>query len=84
MIRYFILIVVAGIAGAALAKQKGRSPILWFLLCAIIPLLVIAIALLPPVVAIGINKRCPHCAEIIKENATVCKYCRMMSQNTIQ
>ena len=84
MIRYFILIVVAGIAGAMLARPKGRSPILWFLLCAIIPLLVIAIALLPPVVAKGFTKRCPHCAEIIKEAATVCKYCGMINQNIIQ
>ncbi len=75
MIRYIILIVVAGIVGAILARHKGRSPILWFMLCTIVPLLIIAIFLLPSVVAKGFTKKCPHCAEIIKENATVCKYC---------
>ncbi len=77
MIRYIILITVVGIVGAILAKPKGRSPILWFLLCAIVPLLVIAIALLPSIIAKGFTKKCPHCAEIIKEDATICKYCGM-------
>ncbi len=77
MIRYIILITVAGIAGALLARPKGRSPVLWFLLCAMVPLLVIAILLLPSVVAKGYTKKCPYCTEIIKEYATVCKYCGM-------
>ena len=77
MIRYFILIAVAGIVGAVLARPKGRSPILWFILCAMVPLLVIAVLMLPSVIARGFTKKCPHCAEIIKEDATVCKYCGM-------
>jgi hypothetical protein len=75
MVRYVILIVVAGIVGASLARPKGRSPVLWFLLCAVLPLLVIAIALLPPVLSHGITKRCPFCHEIVKANARVCKFC---------
>ena len=75
MIRYILLVIVAGIVGASLARHKGRSQVLWFLLCAIVPFLVIAIALLPPVVSEGITKRCPHCAEISKHSAVVCKYC---------
>ena len=77
MIRYIILAVVAGMVGAILARPKGRSPILWFILCTIVPVLIIAIALLPALEAKGYNKKCSHCAEIIKENATICKYCGM-------
>ena len=75
MIKYYIFIVVVGIVGAILAQPKGRSPLLWFILCAMVPLLVIAIFLLPSVVAKGVTQKCPHCAEIIKEDATRCKYC---------
>jgi hypothetical protein len=75
MVRYLLLVIVAGFAGASLARPKGRSQVLWFLLCAIVPLLVIVIALLPPVESPGYTKRCPHCSEISKESAVVCKYC---------
>jgi hypothetical protein len=75
MIRYIVLIVVTGSVGYILAKAKGRSSVLWFLLCAMVPILVIAIALLPPMVAKGVTKKCPNCAEVMKEDAGVCKYC---------
>ncbi len=75
MVRYILLIVVAGIVGASLAQTKGRSPVLWFILCAILPVLVIAIALLPSVASQGVTKKCPHCSEIVKENARLCKHC---------
>jgi len=77
MIRYVVLVVVAGIVGAILAQSKGRNPILWFILCALVPLLVIAVALLPSIVAKGFTKKCPHCAEVVKEDATLCKHCGM-------
>ena len=82
MIRYILLIIVTGVAGSMLARPKGRDPILWFFLCAIVPLLVIVIALLPAVEAKGITKKCPYCSEIIKSQATICKYCGMSIYKT--
>jgi hypothetical protein len=51
LVRYVILLTIAGIVGGIIARRKGRSPIWWFILCALFPLLIIVVALLPPMVS---------------------------------
>ena len=75
MYRYLIISTIAGITGSIIARKKGYNQIVWFILCAIVPLLIVVILILPTKVAKGLTKKCNYCAEIIKEDALVCKQC---------
>lgn len=66
---------LSGFAGAIIAARKGRNPLVWFLLCAIAPLVIAVIILLPPLPNAGYTRKCPFCSEIIKEDAKLCKHC---------
>ena len=67
-----ILAILLGLIPAAIAKSKGRSFGWWWLYGSL--LFIIALPHILLVGAAGLTK-CPHCAEMIKEEARLCRFC---------
>lgn len=81
IILWFIFAILVGIY----ANSKGRSGVGFFFLSVILsPLIGLIIALIAKpniqkveqsAIASGESKKCPFCAELIKKEARVCRYC---------
>jgi hypothetical protein len=77
---YFLIVFLV----ARSAGSKGRSPLAWFILAWFFPVIswIIVATMTPSLEAIdrrsyrkGEASKCPHCREIVKRGATVCRYC---------
>ena len=64
-----------GVIAALIARQKGRSELRWFIVGFLFHVIGLIVLFLPPVTKAGITKKCPKCAEIIKAEAKVCRFC---------
>jgi len=74
---YALLIsLLCGIVAGLLAHGKARNALGWFITGCLIGPFALVVVLLPMAVKEGVTRRCPHCLEAVRANATVCRYCQ--------
>ena len=72
---YLIAAFVFGVVSSVIAYSKGRNSLGWFIAGLIIGPFALVVAALPPVPSRGNLTSCPACAEVIRIDATVCRFC---------
>lgn len=78
-----ILAVFLGLIPAAIASNKGHNGFLWWLFGALLFIVALPLALILPRDTRELEarelrggaRRCPHCAELIRREAKVCRFC---------
>jgi len=84
MFGILVLWILIGLIPAYLARRKGKSLVIWWIYGSLLFIVALPHALLMKENSAGVAqrnreaglKRCPKCAEWVRHDASVCRYCR--------
>jgi hypothetical protein len=81
---FITIAIFLGLIPAAIARSKGRSFVVWWIFGALLLIVALPASLLIKTNTDAVERRalaggnlikCPHCAELIKREARVCRFC---------
>ncbi len=72
---YLVIMFCFGLAGGWVARIKGSSFIVWFLISATIPFLGLITAILYRTESAELRRECPGCGRVVKLYDAVCMHC---------
>lgn len=72
---YLTLCLLSGLAGGFIARVKGSSFFLWFLIAGVLPILGVVGALLYRVDRDELRRQCPGCGRVLKLHDALCTRC---------
>jgi hypothetical protein len=82
---FLVIIVVIGLLPAFIASSKGRDFVTWWVYGSLLFIIALPHSLIMSAdqkavegkqLATGDMRKCPHCAEVVKREAKVCRYCQ--------
>jgi hypothetical protein len=72
---YLLICLWFGIAGAVVARIKGSSMFLWFLISAVVPVFGLLALALYRSDREELRRQCPGCGKIVKAHDAICMRC---------
>jgi uncharacterized paraquat-inducible protein A len=74
-VEYLVIIFFFGLATAIIARGKGTSFWIWFLIGAVLPIIGLVAVILYRVEKIEPERQCPTCHKVLKLYVQVCPRC---------
>jgi hypothetical protein len=74
-VEYLIICAVSGVWASYIGRAKGSSPVVWFVVGAVVPFLGVLIAVLYRYETDELRRQCPTCGRIVPLHDQICTRC---------